>query len=1492
MEKLQKVKKEKGEKCKRMKEYNKKIKELQLNEYLQNHSKANTVPNLGTVSQCNNKTLPQNRCKTVTSKNNHSYKTTQCSNNNNKSKSTFVKRNAYQIPESAKPQVKREITLEEKDKIEDTNEDDPNQKHIRKIEELILNGQNQKVEDFRIVQLKAIQQPKYIKIQRKMDSLLQNNCEVSIDNLSENNEEEENEQTNEEEQNTKKVNKDMITEHNINTEMNNDNYINTNETQLTKSKLKKAIDSHEYTREIRKYRQLPTMRDSEIDNNEITNSFRQSSSKYQNTNSSNNQQLLNVGNKYHYHDEDNNYLFSHSLKGNQPIALKEHIKMKKQKQRDKEESKKQKESEHILNIFKNLNNLQNKQKVNPARLREAHAPRVNTHQSTENLPSENSTEIDIEECQRELNDIKSIIALGRKHPKSKASTKEGNNELINTENDEQSNNKQIENNNTEGSVRNTLPSLQELNEQKNRKKPKNKHILEEEFIKKIDNTIKNAGENVENVKNFIRSSSSHKSIQTKSNHNEQSNDQLIKSIESENKQTTKPKENKNNKQIQDDIENDDDDKKTSIKVPSTINPSNLNSLPQDENEENDDLPIPLPAKLEYFSKLIKAIFQVKTFNDFIDNVSSYIESKENYEEKLDSLSQAIEFILLNQFKVSYITLMEYLKKKYMFINGIERLIFVIKFSPLNTIVDYYNYVSYLSELKKIVAPFMRLAFEHLKNNIYFNNEDNDEEKQYKLNKLNSILNHYKVSTKYNVFQLLKRCNESHINKQYQLTDNESEYTKIKNNFLELNSNNNKYLNTSGCSYVSAKTYISVGSNKNNIISEEQSKRLNQTLYKVMGNKVSKTKSKQRKPYSTKLLMNCTPEVNKFKPSVNPYSTPSPSTNKGVLRKVPIISETDLHDISAEKDDNKDIDEWHNISKPELSREGSGSIGVSPQPLNPFHDGKLPVSSIKKKQSDGDYSNDDSAFYFTEHKLEESENSLDIDAIRNDNSIQENIQFTNESDKQNETPIEKEIHVEQTPQQEEPHNNNTDDVHIEGINIIFTKKKKRKDNNNRYSPQSSENKIEQPLPQEQPIIKETTPIETNPPSNEERISFVDIIPKPEPIPPKPFMMPSNMSEEELAEQIANTLLSDIIKTEVQKPSKPLLHKKHSALHKGLDSSTSLQNSLISSGSFDSPSKLKPTLSNIAQITAQIANPTDPSNSIFMRTMKDKKRERNLNVYNDKIAPQFINFIQKQIDTNYDSIIDQLSIPYKVNGENLMNKIMLRDESIQTNKIIFENQNDINNTNFIHSDLIKEFEPINQQLRKEDNVGTDSYYDNILNQCLVDAANEIISKERKYGKLGEPLPWSSRTREIGFKYGKDGNSKRKLMSKVKNRLETLVQTKMGLIHENHEYLNREEIANDGEKKFIESIKEELVEEDDQWKVFEKDETQLKLLLSKIVMEQLLSEVVEILEHVQLSRKEPAKYQYKSIYACEDIPRLSFQNTTEIYTTNNDENDSINQ
>ena len=71
---------------------------------------------------------------------------------------------------------------------------------------------------------------------------------------------------------------------------------------------------------------------------------------------------------------------------------------------------------------------------------------------------------------------------------------------------------------------------------------------------------------------------------------------------------------------------------------------------------------------------------------------------------------------------------------------------------------------------------------------------------------------------------------------------------------------------------------------------------------------------------------------------------------------------------------------------------------------------------------------------------------------------------------------------------------------------------------------------------------------------------------------------------------------------------------------------------------------------------------------------------------------------------------------------------------------------------------------------------------------------------------------------------------------------------------------------------------------WSELEIQEEQVKSIASSVIFEQLINEVIEILEHVQLNRKRPELYQDKSIYACDDIPRLSFQ-----MISSNTENDN---
>ena len=88
--------------------------------------------------------------------------------------------------------------------------------------------------------------------------------------------------------------------------------------------------------------------------------------------------------------------------------------------------------------------------------------------------------------------------------------------------------------------------------------------------------------------------------------------------------------------------------------------------------------------------------------------------------------------------------------------------------------------------------------------------------------------------------------------------------------------------------------------------------------------------------------------------------------------------------------------------------------------------------------------------------------------------------------------------------------------------------------------------------------------------------------------------------------------------------------------------------------------------------------------------------------------------------------------------------------------------------------------------------------------------------------------------------------------------------------------------------------MKEQESHWNNLEIEETQLKIEITEIINEQLYNEVMEILEHISLSRKKPELYQSKSIFVCEEIPKLSFQqNTTENKGIgyNGEENDLIN-
>lgn len=368
-------------------------------------------------------------------------------------------------------------------------------------------------------------------------------------------------------------------------------------------------------------------------------------------------------------------------------------------------------------------------------------------------------------------------------------------------------------------------------------------------------------------------------------------------------------------------------------------------------------------------------------------------------------------------------------------------------------------------------------------------------------------------------------------------------------------------------------------------------------------------------------------------------------------------------------------------------------------------------------------------------------------------------------------------------------------------------------------------------------------------------------------------------EYLSEELANLILEDLLQAEIKDDLSNLVPRKSlkNLSEKNEDANFGNNTNLIN-------------LQNVS-VYSSTSNTSNSSmnNSIFMKTIVERKKETSLNLYNEKVAPKLILKIEEAIDENYQSILTNLSVPLSHNNTEVISSLVSRDQpNIKRNYKILPNQIQKESIDLIDKKkVLSSFEKVNRNIREDDNITSDDYYDSTLNECMVDAAVELLNKERLYGELGEPLPWSNRTRNVSYKYTKSQVSKSNLKRSIASELTTVMNSKMGLISDNHEYLDIDQLNQDREKKLMNNIIKELTESEELWRNFELEETSVKLELSEMVLEQLLNEVVEILEHVQLSRRRPNLYQYKSIYACEDIPRLSFQQ----YNTENDF-DNMNQ
>ena len=399
-----------------------------------------------------------------------------------------------------------------------------------------------------------------------------------------------------------------------------------------------------------------------------------------------------------------------------------------------------------------------------------------------------------------------------------------------------------------------------------------------------------------------------------------------------------------------------------------------------------------------------------------------------------------------------------------------------------------------------------------------------------------------------------------------------------------------------------------------------------------------------------------------------------------------------------------------------------------------------------------------------------------------------------------------------------------------------------------------------------------------------------------------------NKEQFTEDLINEIMNKIIFSEIKNPKIKLIPNKKYKFDKFLkkvinnnnssqSQNNSLTNSCNSAGNFRDSHKNGSHSLNKLSLHEEVFSLNDSLNSnysvysVFNKTIKDKKKEHSLHLYFNSICPKLISYLHTEIIKKYPRIYENISLQKKNISENLMISLVLQDaQMLRTNykKIFYKERLD---KIIDKREILKNFSAINKKIRQEDNITSDNYYDNMINECVLETAIELIERERFYGDNGEPLKWSSRTREISFKYGK--NDAKKFADHICKNILKIIHNRIGLINDNYSYMNQDELNYEREKRLLDTIKNDLNRNESQWKNLEMEETQLKVESTEMILDQLYNEVIEILEHIQFNRESPELYQYKSIYACEEIPKLSFQQTTteDMRIPEGEENDFMN-
>ena len=218
------------------------------------------------------------------------------------------------------------------------------------------------------------------------------------------------------------------------------------------------------------------------------------------------------------------------------------------------------------------------------------------------------------------------------------------------------------------------------------------------------------------------------------------------------------------------------------------------------------------------------------------------------------------------------------------------------------------------------------------------------------------------------------------------------------------------------------------------------------------------------------------------------------------------------------------------------------------------------------------------------------------------------------------------------------------------------------------------------------------------------------------------------------------------------------------------------------------------------------------SVFNKTIKDKKKEHSLKLYLTKIAPKLIKLLYNEICEKYPLIYKNISKPLKNNSEKFMTSLALQDTDMMKDNYKCSVKEESIEKIINKEQILNKFSVINKNIRNKDNVASDNFYDNMLNDCIIDTAIELIYKERLYGKNGEPFKWSSRTHELRYKYNE--NEPKKFANYICKSLLKILHNRIGLISDNYDYMSPDQINSEKDRRLLLVIKKEFNDNEYQW------------------------------------------------------------------------------